>query len=69
MKHQMKIKYDPSQSIPVIKCSICTGEQTAGFKDIKTGKFTDVLVIHNEKDIEVFKCLYNISADKIKKIY
>jgi hypothetical protein len=31
--------YDPSICSPVLRCSICTGEQVAGFRDNATGKF------------------------------
>lgn len=30
-----KASYDKENKKPVIRCSICTGEQVAGFKDIK----------------------------------
>ena len=30
--------YDKEHKKPVIKASICNGEQVAGFKDIHTGK-------------------------------
>ena len=30
--------YDKQNKKPVIKASICNGEQVAGFKDIHTGK-------------------------------
>ena len=30
--------YDKENQIPVIRASICTGEQVAGFKDIHLGK-------------------------------
>lgn len=53
--------YDPDNQIPVIRCSICTGEQVAGFKDVHTGHFTDVCLIKSDKDIEDFKKKYNVS--------
>ncbi len=39
------IPFDPETQKPVIRCSICNGEQIAGFKDKKTGKFTEVLLV------------------------
>ena len=44
-----KIKFDPGQQKPVIRCSICTGEQVAGFKDIATGKFYEVMLIKKRR--------------------
>ena len=53
--------YDPSVQKPVLRCSICTGEQVAGFKDLHTGKFTDIMLIRNEKDLEAFKEQYGVT--------
>ena len=36
--------YDKENKKPVIKVSICNGEQVAGFKDIHTGKIEELLV-------------------------
>ncbi len=46
---------------PVLKCSICTGEQVAGFKNLTTGKLEEVMLIRNEKELASFKELYGIS--------
>ena len=48
-------QYDREQYKPVLKCSICTGEQVAGFKDTNSGKFEEVMLIRNEKELESFK--------------
>lgn len=52
---------------PVIRCSICTGEQVAGFLDLHSGKFTEITLIRDEQDLERFKETYGIST--IRKIY
>ena len=36
-KKKIVHSYDKDSKRPVIKASICTGEQVAGFKDIHTG--------------------------------
>ena len=36
--------YDKENKKPVIKVSICNGEQVAGFKNIHTGKIEELLV-------------------------
>lgn len=61
------IPFDPDKQIAVIKCSICTGEQVAGFKSKEDGHFTEVMLIRGAKDIEVFKEIYSIT--EIKKEY
>ena len=37
--------YDKENKKPVIKSSICNGEQVAGFKDIRTGKMEEIMLI------------------------
>lgn len=57
-----EIEYNPDMQKAVLKCSICTGEQVAGFKDIKSGKFTEVMLIESDKDLAFFKKRYNLST-------
>lgn len=56
------IEYDPEKQRAILKCSICNGEQVAGFKDKQTGHFTEVMLIRNEQDLDVFMKMYNLSA-------
>ena len=53
----------------MIRSSICTGEKVAGFQDIRTGKFTEVLLIRAPGDLEEFCRLYGIGADEISTQY
>lgn len=57
-----EIDFDPKKQKAVLKCSICNGEQVAGFKDIKTGAFTEVMLIRNEKELELFKSQYGVTT-------
>lgn len=61
-------KVDTTGKQPVIRVSICTGEQTAGFRDEKTGVFEDVCCIRSEEDLEAFRKTYGITGE-IQKIY
>lgn len=61
------IPFDPKKQIAVIKCSICTGEQVAGFKNKDDGHFTEVMMIKDPDDLEKFKEIYKI--EEIKKEY
>ena len=54
--------YDRENQIPVIRCSICTGEQVAGFKDKRTGKFDEIRLIRGEKDLDEFMKTYGITS-------
>ena len=55
--------YDDKIQNPVIKASICNGEQVAGFKDIHTGKFEEVMLIRNSEDLDKFKAMYDIQRE------
>ena len=61
------LKYDPAVSEPAVRKSICTGEMTVGFVDIKTGKFHDVRLVNSQAEVDAF--LKEIGADRIKTIY
>ena len=60
--------YDKENKKPVIKASICNGEQVAGFKDIHTGKIEEVMLIKNQADLDAFKKMYGIDGE-IEKEY
>ena len=60
--------YDAEKLTPVLMCSICTGEQTAGFQDKATGKFIGVVRVASEKDLADFRRQYGVTGE-IKKIY
>ena len=60
--------YDKENKKPVIKASICNGEQVAGFKNIHTGKIEEVMLIKNQADLDTFKKMYGIDGE-IEKEY
>ena len=61
------IPYDRERKRPVVRCSICNGEQVAGFKDLQTGKFEEFTLIRDEEELRNFmaKC----GVDDIEKEY
>lgn len=59
--------YNQQDYTAIIKCSICNGEKVAGFKDKKTGQFTEVMLIQKEEDLEAFKQRYGVET--VKKEY
>ena len=59
--------YDKDNKKPVIKASICNGEQIAGFKDIHTGKIEEVMLIKSPSDIDIFKKMYGIDEEIAKE--
>lgn len=59
--------YDPAKQKAVLRCSICTGEQVAGFRDVHSGKFEEVMLIRDQADLQYFKEQYGV--EEITKIY
>ena len=59
--------YDKENKKPVIKASICNGEQVAGFKDIHAGKIEEVMLIKSPADLEHFKAMYGIDKEIVKE--
>ena len=65
-KRLTEIPYDKSGKTPVIRSSICIGEQVAGFKDA-SGKFEELMLIRDEKDLSDFLSRYQIEKSEIKR--
>ena len=66
-KQPQRLPYDPAAQKPVIHASICTGEQVGGLKDLKTGKFTDLMLIRDQSDLRSFQTMVGLS--EIEKEY
>jgi hypothetical protein len=66
-KRIQKETYDKENLKPVIRVSICTGEQVAGFKNIHTGKFTEVMLISDINDKKKFMSRYELDESEILK--
>lgn len=59
-KKKSRIEFDKENQTAVLRCSICNGEQVAGFKDIHTGKFQEVMLIRNSRDLDDFRQTYGL---------
>lgn len=66
-KKKEVISYDRAVMKPVVRSSICTGEQVAGFKDLKTGKFQDMYLIKSQADLRDFMEQYGVREEEISK--
>ena len=60
--------FDDTLRTPVIRCSICTGEQVAGFRHLEDGRFEEVMLIRDTGDLVTFKMKYGIT-EEIEKFY
>ncbi len=52
--------FDAQRYKPVLRCSICNGEQVAGFKNLETGKFEEVALIRGEHELAEFMEQYGL---------
>ncbi len=59
--------YDKSGKIPVIRSSICTGEQVAGFKVLASGRFEELMLIRNDQDLRDFLRQYQVEEAEIRR--
>lgn len=68
-KRPEPLSFDRQNLRPVIRSSICTGERVAGFKNLRSGKFSEVMLLRGAEDLEEFCSLYGLSADEISTEY
>ena len=59
----------PEGCEPVLRCSICTGEQTLCAKERDTGKLHELMLIRNPSDLEGFCAANGLAANDIQKVY
>lgn len=65
--HQAANPFPPETHVAVIRSSICTGEKVAGFRDKRDGRFTEVMLIRSQRDLDSFQRSYGV--DNIKTEY
>lgn len=66
-KKPVTVPYDRGNKIPVIRSSICTGEQVAGFKDPTSGKFEELMLLRDDRDFQEFLRRYQVEASEISR--
>ena len=66
-KKQQAAPYDKTGKVPIIRSSICTGEQVAGFRDPVSGRFEELMLIRDDADYQEFLRLYGVAEDEIKR--
>ncbi len=60
-------EFDRSVWKPVLKCSICNGEQVAEFRNTETGEVEEVAFIRSPQELQEFLDVYGL--DDIEKVY
>ena len=68
-KKRAAVSFDKSGKVPVIRSSICTGEQTAGFQDRETGRIQEVMLIRGKADLREFMEEYELEESEIKHVW
>ena len=66
-KKSTPLPYDKMNKKPIIKASICNGEQVAGFRNRNTGRFREAYVIRSHEELEEFRKMCGV--DQIPKEY
>lgn len=61
--------FPPEKYEPILRCSICTGEQVACMRNRATGQLREVMLIRSPSDLEDFCRSYRVSAETIRKVY
>ena len=61
--------YDRSRLAPAIRKSICSGEETFGFIDIRDGHFTDIQLLKDEKEKAEVLRQWAVAPDEVKILY
>ena len=60
-KKEKQESYDKENLIPILMVSICSGETVAGFRDKRTKKFNEVMLIRSDSDLKEFMKKYGLT--------
>ena len=61
--------FPPEDYEPVLRCSICTGEQVACMRHRESGRLREVMLIRSQEDLTRFCRSYGLTPEQIRKIY
>lgn len=61
------LPYDPALQEPAVRKSICTGEMTGGYIDLQTGKFHEMLLLRDQRELEEFR--RKMGVDELRVLY
>ena len=66
-KKRQGFSYDPTLQEPVVRRSVCTGEMTLGLVDLDTGKFHELRLVENQKELE--DICRSLGVETLRTIY
>ncbi|MCR5089034.1 MAG: aspartate dehydrogenase [Oscillospiraceae bacterium] len=61
--------FPPEEYEPVLRCSICTGEQVGCMRSRSTGKLSEVMLIRTADDLKEFCAFCHTDAQDLRKVY
>lgn len=61
--------FPPENFEPVIRCSICTGEQVACMRNLQTGHLQELMLLRTPEDLDSFCRQYRVEPNQIRKVY
>lgn len=59
--------YDKTGKVPVLRSSVCTGEQVAGFREADTGRFHEIMLIRDAGDLREFLERYQVEESELRR--
>ena len=62
-------QFPPEEYEPVLRCSFCTGEQTACMRRRDNGQLRELMLIRSPADLEDFCRTYQVRVETIRKVY
>ena len=65
-KEKTILSWDKEGTYPAVRCSICTGEQVFGFKDVHSDEFHEVALIRS--DAELLQAAQEYGITDLKEI-
>lgn len=68
-KHKDIPTIDLAKVEPVLRCSICSGEQTLCVRDRESGNLHELMLIRTGSELEEICDANGIDPDSIRKIY
>ena len=59
----------PEGCEPVLRCSICTGEQTLGYMDAESGQMKELMLIRSPGELAEVCHANGIDPESVRRIY
>ena len=68
-KEPLLPSFPPEDFEPVLRCSICTGEQVACMRERRSGRLRELMLICSEEDLAEFCRIYRVTKESLRRIY